>query len=125
MPIDMASVTSRAVAARLDSCPIHEPDDSYMSRPLIVAFCAVLTTAAAGPSTARDPEPVFHPIEPASAKSLPLAALEQVPPPVTTGLVATVDSNGRVRYDCRSADNPAYAAYQARVEAAIRSQEPR
>ena len=121
----MASVTSPAVAARLDSGTSHEPDDSSMSRLVVFASCAMLAILAAGPSKAADPEPVFHPVELASAKSLPVAALEQVPPPVTTGLSATLDSSGQVRYDCRSVENPAYVAYQARVEAAIRAQEPR
>lgn len=121
----MASVTSPAVAARLDSNPEYEADDSSMPRPLIFASCAVLAMLASNPSRAGDPETVFHPVAPASAKSLHVTAMEQMPPPVTTGLSATLDSSGQVRYDCRSAENPAYVAYQARVEAAIRAQEPR
>jgi hypothetical protein len=67
----------------------------------------------------------FHALAPSAAKSASAGAVEQVPPPILTGLAATVDAEGRLSYTCRAADNPAYRAYRERVEAATRAQEPR
>lgn len=89
---------------------------------LTLAIVPGIGTSSENPA---EPKPVFQPLDPASTKSLGIGGSEHVPPPVTTGLAATVDATGQVRYECRSAQNPAYAAYQARVEAAVRALEPR
>jgi hypothetical protein len=86
-------------------------------------LAAVLLLPAA--STVAEPgeEPVFHALEQSAARTEGLAAIEHLPPPVLTGLSATVDADGRVVYQCRVGDNPAYRAYRDRVDAAIRELE--
>lgn len=97
----------------------------YRLAVLTTLTLAIVPGLAASSESASEPKPVFQPLDPASTKSLGIGGSEHVPPPVTTGLAATLEPTGQVRYACRSAENPAYAAYQARVEAAIRALEPR
>jgi hypothetical protein len=72
-----------------------------------------------------EPKLAFHALMPATAKALDERAVEHFPPPVMTGLGARLEASGAVRYECRTADNAAYAAYRARVDAAIRGEEVR
>lgn len=87
-------------------------------------LCAALTPAIAAASGSGETLE-FHALAPSAATAAAAGAIEQMPPPVLTGLAATVDAEGRLAYTCRAADNPAYRAYRERVDAAIRAQEPR
>jgi hypothetical protein len=92
---------------------------------LMIVTLALVPGVAAATENTGEPKPVFQPLDPASTKSLGIGGTEHVPSPVTTALAATLEATGQVRYACRGGENPAYTAYQARVEAAIRALETR